>query len=363
MTNAPALLDVSNACRDRSLAPRGKPAAWSRVERVVAAWARSASRPARPLGICDENLRFLLSPRDRRQLERAERAGHLRIVAGAADDELLRMAEQSGAAVISKDLFRGHRRRHPWIQGCRDRFYSWDLDGTGAVCVGIRDMGVSSAYSLSEHEEADRLRERGLDHRREADRRALARAYRCTDGECLSARLYPDRLPLPPERRGGQFVCPGCGGALMDLGARPWAAEIVAERGPDELLRLAVEDGQEVELGRSDLRRGGADRLERVSRRHLSLRAHDGQLLVRDLGSRNGTAIAHWNRDTRSLNDPVPVSGPAPAAMGARDALIVAGVVRLRRSGQRFSPAGGTLSAASGGDRPVTTDESCGEGR
>jgi FHA domain len=333
------VVDLSNVCRDRTLGAGGRRAAWSRFERLGAAWRRQLGGPPAGLAIADANLRFLLSPADRRRLEVAERAGAVRVARGGADAEILALAERSGALVLSMDLFRGHRRAHPWIQGCADRFYGWEADTRSGVRVAVRDMGRSSDHSLSRHEESDSLRGRGFDVRRRTDRSLLRHAYRCPRESCLHARYNPERLLVPPvrgERRDPR--CPGCGTPLVDLGRRPPAVEIVVDLDGRETLRRMLEEGEEVELGRADVEpRDGAPAPREVSRRHLLLTFEDGRLLARDLGSRNGTAVARWSRERGAFGRPVAIPGERAVVLGPRDVAVLAGVARVRRSGRRFA--------------------------
>src|SRR4051794_23628982 len=83
------IADLSNICRDESLAPSRSKAAWSRFERVMGAWHNQIDSTPEGVAIADENLRFLFGSADRRTFELAERAGLVRVVPGAADSEIL----------------------------------------------------------------------------------------------------------------------------------------------------------------------------------------------------------------------------------------------------------------------------------
>lgn len=349
------IVDLSNVCRDESLSDSSNKAAWSRFERVMKAWQDQIESNPRGVAIADENLRFLLGPADRRQFELAERSGLVRVVTGAADSEILRWAEASGALVLSKDRFVGHRRQHPWIQGTTDRFYKWEIDRAGNVRIVAADMGTSGAYSLSRGEEADLLMARGLDPRRASDREILTHAYRCTNSRCLTAKFSPDRLLVPPARRQRQPVCPGCEQPLEDLGPRPGAVEIVIETSDQEVGRKLVEEGTELTLGRSDVPKlrndAGAQSIGRVSRAHISVRVERSRLRICDLQSRNGTAIQRWDSVARKLSDPEPVPSGEQVELGHRDVVLLGGTLRVRRSGQQFATGatgpGGRASAES----------------
>lgn len=343
------IVDLSNVCRDESLGASPNNAAWSRFERVIKAWKEQIEPSPQGVAIADENLRFLLGAADRRQFELAERAGLVRVVRGSADTEILRWAQMSGASVLSKDRFVGHRREHPWIQGTIDRFYMWEARRDGSVRIVAAAMGTSGAYSVSRGEEADLLKARGLDPRRPSDREILMHAYRCANLACLTARFSPDRLLVPPAQSRRQPVCPGCGRPLEDLGPRPGAVEIVIEDSGRELARRLVEEGATVTLGRSDVpkpREESAVRtVGRVSRSHISLRVERSRLRICDLDSRNGTAVLRWDSVARSFGEPQPIAPGEYVDLGPRDAALLGGTLRVRRSGQQFA----TGAAGSGG--------------
>jgi len=313
------------------------------------------------VAIADENLRCYFTPPDRREFELAERSGLVRVVLGAADPEILRWAETSGARVLSTDGFVGHRRRHPWIQGAKDQFFGWEVGPTGDVRVVALDMGVAHAYSLSRGEEADMLKARGLDPSRASDRELLSHAYRCTNDDCLTAKFSPERLLVPPARRHRAPVCPGCASPLNDLGARPDAVEIVIEIGDREIGRKVLEEGRELTLGRADLAtlrdRDAVAALARVSRDHVAVRAQRRMLRVRDLQSRNGTSVTRWNSVTDEFDKRQLLVRGESVELGHRDFVILAGAVRIRRSGQQFAIASGAFGGRAPNAGVTTEDE------
>ncbi len=301
-------------------------------------WQHQMGGVPRGIAIADESLRFRLleSEHDRAALKAAERSGIVRSVPGSADPVILQLAKTHGACVLSRDHFRDYRGLHPWIQGCVDRFFEWKLGANGQTTIIARDMGHTSPASLSRHAEIGLLRGRGLDADRASDREILSRAYRCTNKTCLTAQLYPERLLVPPQQRDGRPRCPGCGRALTDLGLRAPTIKIVIEtRDGTKLLERTLQEGQDLMLGREDID-AGTPRLGRVSRRHVSLGMHDGRLSARDLDSRNGTTLIRWEKRHAAYAPAVVLDGE-PTALGRRDLLILAGAVRLRRSGERFA--------------------------
>jgi len=353
------IVDLSNVCRDESLGESPNKAAWGRFERVMKAWREQIEPSPQGVAIADENLRFLLGAADRRQLELAERAGLVRVVTGSADTEILSWAQRSGASVLSKDRFVGHRRQHPWIQGTTDRFYRWEAGRDGGVRIVAADMGTSGPYSVSRGEEADFLKARGLDPRRPSDREILMHAYRCTNSACLTARFSPERLLVPPARSQRQPVCPGCGRPLEDLGPLPGAVEIVIEGADRELARRLVEEGTTVTLGRSDVPKphddSAAHEIGRVSRAHISVRVERSRLRICDLDSRNGTEVLRWDPAARSFGQPQSVTPGDKLELGPRDVALLGGTLRVRRSGQQFAtgtPGSGMIPASAGLRQP-----------
>lgn len=338
------IVDLSNVCRDWLLSPDGdrlsldRSASWRAVERVMAAWRAQMSRSPRGIAIADESLRPLLRSGDRQLLAEAEQSGEVRFVP-EADRLILELARSTDAAVLTRDRFVGHRREHPWIQGVTGRFYGWEVDDDGAVSIVALDMGTSTAYSISRGEEADRLKERGLDPRDPADRELLLHVYRCTDARCLTARFTPQRLLVPPAVAGRRPICPGCGNDLQDLGPRAGTVEIVVGLGERELIRRVLEDGATTTIGRADLPvvPETLSALARVGRRHAEVGVEGTMLRVRDLGSRNGIAVARFNSLTHVLEAPRPIGAGEAVQLGHRDVAVLAGTVRVRRSGQQFA--------------------------
>ena len=332
--NHETIVDVSNVCRDRDLAPRSATAAWSRFTRLTAALRDAGAQ--RIAGVADANLRHLLSAADRRQLRTAEADGLVVTVPGSADDEILRRAERTGAMIVSHDRFAGHRRKRPWLQGCTDRVLGWtEIDGD--LRITPVDLGFATAQSMSRGEEADLLRERHLDpFRRPSDLEVLQHAYRCPNPTCLRSRLSPERLDTLPERSDGHAICPWCQTELEDLGARLRGVEVVIERDGRELGRKAIARDAEIVLGRDDLGDDAGDAAKHVSREHLRLRCRDGKLWVADAKSLNGTSIARWNSCTRELDTVQRLARGEAVELGQRDVVLI-GAYRLRRSGQRFA--------------------------
>jgi hypothetical protein len=336
------VVDVSNACRDRRLGDGDATATLDRLWRLFQTWVDQFGFVPEWVGIADANLRFVLDPRDRAAFASLVREARIEECHGDADKRVLELAGDLGAAVLSNDAFKGHRRRHPWIQGNTRDFVGWRLVGD-AVGLVIRDMGVRSDSTISAAQEEDLIKERRL--RGHAD--VLESAYRCDSPTCLYHQYSPDRLPsLPAVAEDGSIVCPGCNCELTPIGERPAAAELKlsAIGGPGKY-RWLLEEGRAAIFGRGSDADGDVSRiLERklhplISRRHVQIAVIEGRLIATDLGSTNGTTVQR--REHARPGDIVdePLMPGRPTEIGVRDRIVLAGVIAVDRSGQRF-PAG-----------------------
>lgn len=115
------LVDLSNVCRDKDLGGRAD-ASWDRYELVLAAWRDQINRDSRVLAVADDSLfRMLRTMQDKAAFVAAQGRGEV-ITAPDADPVILDMARETGAAVLSRDGYVGHRRKHDWIQGDAEHF-------------------------------------------------------------------------------------------------------------------------------------------------------------------------------------------------------------------------------------------------
>lgn len=293
------------------------------------------------LAIADESLLARVrDPQERRELKTLRQEQKVRVVPGA-DPVILGLAEaHRSSLILSNDYFRGHRRRHPWIQGCTDRFVGWRATPDGLELLD-RDMGTVGWYTISQHEERDECVARGLRVDDDEDCWVLGRAYRCDNVNCLHTLLGTGDAAVRPSRRGGRLVC-SCDGPLDDVGALPSAIELVFSVGKRELGRLAVVAGERLELGRdrlATLESNGvpAKDLALVSRRHAALTwTASGVVVVEELGSTNGSAVRRWDRVRGCALVPADLPAGERTELRPRDVLRLADLVDVRRSGRRF---------------------------
>lgn len=176
----------------------------------------------------------------------------------------------------------------------------------------------------------------------------LAYRYRCEYAGCPASALFPGGLTVPPVLAAARPVCPMCAQPLVAIGPRRASVEVkLAQRGVEQL-RIVVEDGRPVELGRTAEigtaslagLRVDPDAVSRLSRRHLRLHC-DGErrLWIEDLKSTNGTAIVrHAEHDAR------PVEAGALMRVNQGDRVVLPDDVELTLSGRFYPLLAGTTT-------------------
>jgi hypothetical protein len=221
------------------------------------------------------------------------------------------------------------------IQGSTDRFVGWDVAASGAMALYFRNMGVHDHHRLSRKEESAELKARRL-RRDSLVRQAVATYFRCSNGDCLVAQLWPERIPQLPQYddRRSAFVCPSCGWDLTDVGVRPRAVQLIVFVHGAERLRLLVSDGERIEIGRRHAKRCfGLDQELRdaevaaISRHHVALQLDGATLYVEDLGSRNGSVLRRRAGD-------ISLAKGHRVAFEARDVLALPSGITVERSGR-----------------------------
>jgi hypothetical protein len=333
------VIDVSNVCHSADLPPHGRGPNRPRIERltaVVAAWRARHGADADIRCVADASLRVVVGSAAWRPVER-----ELRIETEAYADELiLGYAADERRFVLSADRFVDHRHARPWIDTSPERFLRWRMRA-GAIEFAPSDIRPQPDWLVSERSEVKRLREVGLDPKR--DRALLESRWRCTTPSCFRAQAWQQvLLSWPDKDRDGQAVCPWCKARLAPAGPRGVFAEVVVLTidGDEELTRFPLEHDVPVVVGRGrrdqgislDNLPGVPANIGRLSRQHALLELDERRRLhVVDLGSTNGTGVraAPGAPLTRLAADE-----RAAVAVGGRVEL--AGVLRLELSGKRF---------------------------
>jgi hypothetical protein len=363
------VVDVSNVCRDRALPPSGEKVRLSRLELLTRAWLAAKETAAEVILVADKSLALFLDEAERRAMAELRDDGRL-LVVEIADEVLLDVARRRNLHVLSRDHFIDHRGEHGWIEANPHRFHCWTVEGETPSIVprGIRRV---SRQSYSRAREIKKLRLQGLDP--EKHRRILTRRWRCRNTDCSSSRTWQGELLLwPVVTAAGRPLCPNCAVQLQDVGPRTHTRQVVVsdERTGAESLRFPLEVGVPLTLGRGELATGvnlaGADGVDpaaaaRLSRAHLALAlaldAAPGQLrcLATDLGSTNGTTLLR--RAPGGFHEPVPLVPDETVAVDFHDRLVLAGVMRIEISGQRYvaDTRLPDIDVAGGGSGPTTT--------
>lgn len=332
LNEADALLDISNIVRDDRLGGRG-PADLIRMERVGEALASlyGAARAAM-LAVADDSLisrnDLFLLPRQRRTVRGWAESG-LVLTAGKADVPLLRIAEETGLPIITRDRFTGHRREFPWLNGSDDAVLEPRTDRHGEVSLYHVTLHAKDEWQISVSEENDLLVQQGLTERIEA----LGRFWSCPEPRCPRHDPANGSFVLLPRVRGGRLVCDQHGLEMTDLGPRPRLAQLKIMRSGAEVHRFSVAEGTAVTAGRSpgpaDLTPFLDDTTRRgVSRAHLRFDLDGPQLTITDL-SRNGTTLIRRDGTEHDLR-----GGTRPFSVGDRARIHPS--LEIIRSGRRY---------------------------
>jgi hypothetical protein len=288
---------------------------------------------------------------DGREYGRLLAAGQL-TVAPVADVEILARARDKARHVISRDQFVEYRRQHPWIEASAGRFHCWRVERGQ---VGITESGITprSAQEVSRAVEYKELRQHRLDPRNPRYNSILESRWQCRNKLCPeSAHWQGHLLVLPMVTGNGEPRCPTCGGPLADRGPRERLSEVVVEdlASGTEIMRFPLELSSPVIVGRGMSLKGvnlqvygdSAFRsaVERVSRRHLLLRAEEPRagthrrLVATDLGSSNGTRVRRAARAGFSKAKAMP-AGTETLVMEC-DQLVLGDAITVRLSGKKY---------------------------
>ncbi len=343
----PLIVDLSNICCDRRLDDGAVLAAWSRFERLLAELADHLSGPPQWTAVADASLERKLTREDRRRLSDAAHTGQVILAERDADRDVLLLARESGSVVVSNDRFVDYRREQPSIDGNTDDFLGWVPRRGGGLRVVPRDMGFHTGFSISRAAERAMLKDRGLLRRRDGREwvvtDVLQDRYRCGNPACLAAKLAPEDIGIPQREADNSVVCPSCRRPVTANGPRPHGLQLkLASSDREE--RLSVYEGQPLVLGRGKTAPLGADpsllldaeQRTRISRDHVEVAASDARLEVTDLGSTGGTQVRRWSSEDRMWRPAQRLAAGASLELGERDQVVLAELVTVERSGQRF---------------------------
>lgn len=330
------LVDLSNVCRDDRLGG-DEEASWNRYVRVMQAWREQVNAASLVLAVADNNLiRKFQTVQDKAAYTSAVGRGEV-ISAPDADPVILERARETGAAVLSKDGFIGHRRKHDWIQGDAEHFWSWQSRPDGSIRILRRDMQVKGAYTMTVAAEKDERKAKNL---RDTDAQdLLGRFWRCRNLSCPRSAEEP--LGDPPRLHFGRILCPACREPVSDAGARPPGRGFKVLADGSEQARFSLLDRQILTLGRGDVTgvldlSGVAVTAGKLSREHVRLEIRGGQPVATDLGSRNGTSVERWNTRTKVWEFLQPLEQGVTVTLLPRDRLVLAGSVIIEQSARSY---------------------------
>lgn len=337
-SDVPVVIDASNVAGDVSIGGCGK-FCWSRVEQLQQAWKREIDSNTRFLIVVDESLAPRLSSHCKLKYRAASESKDFAALR-FADPEVLHLAEVHDALVLTLDVFRDHRRTHPWLDGCLTRFVGWKSTGS-SLTFTFRDMGIPSDFSKTYAEEVAEFKGRGLTITSPEVRQALGHAYRCDNGKCWVHRYDPGRFTGVPDFSViSKPKCPSCGELLVDLGMAPRLVQVKFSNLDNSCLeRRTLSPGDSLEIGRDSIK----DLLQSVlhddwlaiSRRHARIDWDGESLTCSDLGSRNGTKKIPWEGKARGYGNSVNVS-MSPMLLLPRDEVRIGRVLRVTRSARQF---------------------------
>ncbi|MEV0082904.1 FHA domain-containing protein [Saccharopolyspora sp. NPDC050642] len=305
---------------------------WRRVELVVKGWREQRDARAVFYGVADNSLWRKMDDRGKRGLQewKCRESAHS---VSWADPDILELAEKyPDAAVITTDLFRDHRRKHPWLQGSQ-RFYAPTFHAD-TVCFTQLDYSPIPDYQVSRYEEEANLKPKGITS--SEARQALKSEWSCTNKRCVvwgSAAV----IDADPGYRDGKVRCPECGEAAERAGIRERTREIVVVLDEHITDRIPVAEGAALTIGRGR----GSDRYDvrdlldekhvnLVSRDHVRLSNEAGRLSAEDLGSKNGTMIIRSSGDTSKLIPEVRQTLQVDEQLS-----LARGAMRIRLSGRK----------------------------
>jgi hypothetical protein len=289
------VVDLSNVCRDEGFGPNAA-ASLERYDILLEACDELFEREVRALAVADRSLRHLLRPDEQRRLEHMERDREVESTA-QADGHILRHASEGRALVISRDNFKDHRKKHPWIARDPGRFWDWEIVARDQVVLRERKMRRFTDFELSRAADREDV-ERELHLKGPQLREALTHRWSCEDVACPSHRFAADKRPLP-SWDGQAFRCRACGSTARRGEPRPAAMELKFTDTNGTSVRQVLEQGAVIAFGRSegDVDVSKLDRtdLQGVSSRHATFEYDGAHWYVTDHGSTNGTWVADWN--------------------------------------------------------------------
>lgn len=332
------IIDGANVAGDGRLPGCGK-FCWERVEAVKQAWKRQVDAGATFIVFMDTAVGNQLGRSCKRDYKRERERGQVKEIS-FADPEILLLAEQTDAAVVSGDLFKDARRRHPWLEGNCDQFFALEVERDNILIIA-RNMGIPSEFSKTRAEERSELKEKGADITKPAVEKAMRMAYRCDTEACWLHKYDPGHYTGVPDLTSPQQPrCTVCQQPLMTLGEAPRLVQLkFTDVHRSKLERRTFSPGTSFIIGRDT-----SDELVSkvliadiglVSRQHARFDWDGSILSVTDLKSKNGTTIRRWAGKQRGYEAPVRID--ETVLLRSRDEVCLADVLTITRSARSFT--------------------------
>ncbi|MFJ4872942.1 FHA domain-containing protein [Streptomyces sp. NPDC088757] len=343
--HADYLVELSNVVRQRSIGPVG-PRSLVRLDLVLRALGDLSRDPGVTVHlVADASLlgghREFADVREVARLRRWVADGLVEEVPDA-DERVLDLARMTGTRVVTGDQYVDHRLEHPWIQGNTWQFLRPEPRSDGSVRLVAMDMGVRSAVEISRRTELAALKKQGLlGPSRSPLTEVIMRSWRCAERRCTLYDVSRGGRILLPRMRRGVPTCELHGTPLVDEGARLGTAQLKVVVEGACAARHTLEEGSEAYVGRFPGPDGIAlhgllspETAARVSRRHVSVSARDGTLLIRDTSSYGTRMRRTGARGRLGPWEGLPSGAWRPFRPG--DEVELAPGVVLTRSGRRF---------------------------
>jgi hypothetical protein len=336
-SDTPVVIDAANVAGSAVLPGCGK-FCWDRLDLVRQAWRNQVDPEVTFVMVMDTGPSNQLGASCKRKYRDERRAGEV-VEVDFGDPEILRIAEETDAAVITGDFYKDQRREHPWIDGNRTQFFRWEVENGVVVIVG-RDMGIPSDFSKTRAEERAELKGMGADVANPEVERALRRVYRCDTDTCWLHKYDPGHYTgVPDVRDPRRPLCSVCREPLTVLGESPRLVQVkLADASRTKLERRTLSPGDSLVIGRNTsdelVSRVLAADVGLVSRQHARLDWDGSQLTLTDLNSKNGTTVRRWAGKQRGYDSAVRITGTV--SLGPRDEACLAGALLITRSARGF---------------------------
>jgi hypothetical protein len=327
------LVDVSNVCKDEYLG--GAHVSWARLDKLMNAWRKQVNPDSRPLYVADDSLsREMRDPQSRERWGRMIRSGDL-VSVPDADELILRLAAETGAAVLARDAYLGHRRRHTWVQGDDEHFWRWEVDDSGDIAIILEPMTVAGDYTMTSAMDKDTRKRLG--YRRSEHEVLLQFVYRCANPICVLS--SSPVIPIMPAIVNDAAVCPECRRPLRSRGPRPAARRLKLMVAGKEAAEEILEEEDVLVVGRSSA--PGCWDIAAVIDAHLRLpnnlirlRLRGGQVVAEPIAEEQ---VVAWQRfDPGKQLYETPRALDTSQTLLARDRLLISATVRIEQSARSY---------------------------